>query len=157
MRWSHRCKEAVVRTDYELLNESLGLVAPVADQLIASFYDRVFTEHPQVRAMFPADMTQQRENLLKAVVALVTNYDHREDLVPYLEALGGRHVRYGVVPEHYGIIGQALLASLAHIAGEHWTDEYEGAWARAYTFAAEVMQSGASGTAVSTSDMADAA
>jgi len=146
-----------VRTDYELLNESLGLVGPVADQLIRSFYDRVFTGHPQVRSMFPADMTEQREHLLKAVVALVTNYDHREDLVPYLEALGGRHVRYGVVPEHYGIVGQALLASLAEMAGEHWTDEYEGAWARAYTFAAEVMQSGANSGAPTPERLAEAA
>ncbi len=146
-----------MRTDYELLNESLGLVGPVADQMIRSFYDRVFTEYPQTRAMFPADMTQQREHLLKAVVALVTNYDHREDLVPYLEALGGRHVRYGVVPEHYGIIGQALLATLAEVAGEHWTEEYEGAWARMYTFAAEVMQNGASGRVAATDSMAEAA
>ncbi len=146
-----------MRTDYELLNESLGLVGPVADQLIRSFYDRVFTGHPQVRSMFPADMTEQREHLLKAVVALVTNYDHREDLVPYLEALGGRHVRYGVVPEHYGIVGQALLASLAEMAGEHWTDEYEGAWARAYTFAAEVMQSGANSGAPTPERLAEAA
>jgi hemoglobin-like flavoprotein len=133
-----------VRDDYVLLNESLGLVAPVADQLIRSFYDRIFAEHPQVRSMFPADMTAQRESLLKAVVALVTNYDHRDDLVPYLEALGLRHVRYGVQPAHYPIVGQTLLASLAQVAGEHWTDEYEGAWARAYTFAAEAMQTGAS-------------
>jgi nitric oxide dioxygenase len=134
-----------VRTDYELLNESLGLVAPVADQLIGSFYDRVFAEHPEVRPMFPADMTVQKESLLKAVVALVTNYDRREELVPYLEALGLRHVRYGVSTEHYPVVGQALLATLAQVAGEHWTDEYEGAWARAYTFAAETMQAGASG------------
>jgi hemoglobin-like flavoprotein len=140
-----------VRTDYELLNESLGLVAPVADELIRSFYDRIFTEHPEVRSMFPADMTQQRERLLNAVIALVTKYDHREELVPYLEELGGRHVRYGVVTEHYGVVGQALLATLAQIAGEHWNEEYEGAWARAYTFAAQAMQNGAS------SRLADAA
>jgi len=146
-----------VRPDSELLSESLGLVAPVADQFVSSFYDRIFAGHPHVREMFPADMTQQREHLLKAVVALVTNYDHREGLVPYLEALGSRHVRYGVVPEHYGIVGQALLATLAEIAGEHWTDEYEGAWARAYTFAAEVMHAGANRGIVAIGEMAEAA
>lgn len=135
-----------MRTDYELLNESLGLVAPVADQLIRSFYDRVFAEHPQVRSMFPADMTVQRERLLKAVVDLVTKYDRREELVPHLEALGARHVRYGVQPEHYPIVGQILLESLAQIAGDHWNDDYEGAWTRAYTFAAQTMQNGASST-----------
>jgi hemoglobin-like flavoprotein len=146
-----------VRTDYELLNESLGLVSPVAGQLIRSCYDRVFTDYPQVRSMFPADTKQQREQFLRVVVALVTNYDHREDLVPYLEALGNRHVRYGVVPEHYAIVGRALLASLAELAGELWTDEYEGAWARAYTFAAEIMLDGANRGLIASDRLAEAA
>jgi methyl-accepting chemotaxis protein len=146
-----------VRSDYELLNESFGLVSPVADQLTRSLYDRIFTEYPQIRPMFPAEMKQQREQLLRVLVALVTNYDHREDLVPYLESLGNRHVRYGVVPEHYGIVGTALLSSLAEVAGKHWTDEYEGAWARAYTFAAEVMLDGANRGLAASDRLAEAA
>ena len=49
--------------DQRLLKESLDLVAPVADQLIAAFYDRLFTDHPDVRPMFPAVMETQRERL----------------------------------------------------------------------------------------------
>jgi hemoglobin-like flavoprotein len=36
-----------------------------------------------------------------------------------------------------------LLATLRDTAGEAWTGEYEQAWTRAYTFAAEVMQQAA--------------
>ena len=74
--------------DARMLRESLALVAPVAEQLIASFYERLFAEYPQVRSMFPANMDMQREKLLKAVIALVTHYDTPEALLPALSTMG---------------------------------------------------------------------
>ena len=68
--------------DARMLRESLALVAPVAEALIASFYERLFADYPQVRSMFPANMDMQREKLLKAVIALVTHYDTPEALLP---------------------------------------------------------------------------
>jgi hemoglobin-like flavoprotein len=130
-------------TDAQLLQDSLALVAPVADQLIISFYDRLFTAHPEVRPMFPAVMDMQREKLLKAIIALVTHYERPEDLLPALTAMGKRHATYGVRLEHYAIVGQTLLATLADVAGDAWSKELEGAWTRAYTFAAGAMVQGA--------------
>lgn len=132
-----------MRTDYELLNESLELVAPAADELIRTFYDQLFEQHPAVRAMFPDDMTEQRERLLKAIVDVVTNYDRRDELVPVLAELGKRHTQYGAQAEHFPIVGGILLECLGKVAGDHWSQEYEGAWARMYTFAAETMLAGA--------------
>jgi len=125
--------------DARMLRESLGLVAPVADQLIADFYDRLFAEYPQVRPMFPAVMDLQREKLLKAVIALVTHYDQPEALIPALTVMGQNHVRYGAQMEHYAAVGQTLLATLETYAGDAWTPELAGAWERAYTWAAGTM------------------
>src|SRR4029453_9241057 len=125
--------------DARMLRESLALVAPVAEQLIASFYERLFAEYPQVRSMFPANMDMQREKLLKAVIALVTHYDTPEVLLPALSTMGRNHVRYGAQVEHYGALGQTLLATLESYAGDAWTPELAGAWERAYTFAAGTM------------------
>ena len=132
------------QTDAQLLKDSLALVAPVADQLIAQFYDRLFTAHPEVRPMFPAVMDAQREKLLKAIIALVTHYESPEELMPALTAMGKRHATYGVQLEHYAAVGQCLLATLADVAGDVWNAELEGAWTRAYTFAAGAMVQGAS-------------
>jgi hemoglobin-like flavoprotein len=131
-------------TDAQLLKDSLALVAPVADQLIAQFYERLFAAHPEVRPMFPAVMDAQRDKLLKAIIALVTHYERPEELMPALTAMGKRHATYGVQLEHYAAVGQCLLATLADIAGDVWNDELEGAWTRAYTFAAGAMVQGAS-------------
>jgi methyl-accepting chemotaxis protein len=130
--------------DQRLLAESLELLAPVAGDLVQSFYDQLFTEYPQVRPMFPATMQGQHEKLLKAIIALVTHYDQPERLLPALTAMGRRHDSYAVRIDHYSAVGLTLLATLRRFAGSVWTSEYEGAWLRAYTFAAGVMmQAGA--------------
>jgi methyl-accepting chemotaxis protein len=125
--------------DHRLLSESLGLLAPVADQLIAAFYDQLFADRPQFRAMFPAEMDGQRDKLLKAVVALVTHYDDPDALVPALATMGRAHARFPIGLAEYAAVGQALLVTLARFAGPAWTPEYEQAWTRAYTFAAGTM------------------
>jgi hemoglobin-like flavoprotein len=125
--------------DHRLLQESLGLIAPVADDLIRAFYHQLFTDHPQVRPMFPAVMELQRERLLKAIIALVTHYDQPEQLMPALTAMGRTHAGYGVRLEHYNAVGTTLLATLRTFAASAWTPEHERAWSRAYTFAAGAM------------------
>lgn len=134
-------------SDQKLLAESLELLTPVAGEVIASFYDQLFVDHPTVRPMFPAAMEAQQDKLLKAIIALVTHYDRPEQLVPALSAMGRRHEEYGVRIDHYSAVGVTLLATLRRFAGPAWTAEYEGAWLRAYTFAAGVMmQAGAMAT-----------
>jgi len=36
-------------------------VLPIADQAAVMFYERLFEVAPQVKAMFPADMAEQRQ------------------------------------------------------------------------------------------------
>jgi methyl-accepting chemotaxis protein len=125
--------------DHRLLSESLALLAPVADQVIGAFYDQLFADQPQYRAMFPADMDGQRDRLLKAVVALVTHYEDPDALVPALATMGRAHARFPIGLAEYAAVGQALLITLARFAGPAWTPQYERAWTRAYTFAAGTM------------------
>jgi hemoglobin-like flavoprotein len=126
-------------SDHRLLAESLDLITPVAGELVVSFYEQLFAEHPEVRPMFPPDMSAQNDKLLRAVIALVTHYGEPDKLVPGLEAMGRRHAGYGVTDGHYCAVGLTLLATLRRFAGPAWTTEYEGAWVRAYTFAAGTM------------------
>lgn len=131
------------QADAVILQASLELVAPAAGELIASFYDRLFTEHPAVRPLFPPQMDLQREKLLTAIVGLVTDYDRPDTLRPALEALGARHEAYGAQVEHYAAVGACLLATLREFAGDAFTPEVEAAWTRCYTFAAGTMMQGA--------------
>jgi hemoglobin-like flavoprotein len=130
------------QADAKLLQASLEVVADRADALIASFYERLFAEYPAVRPMFPADMKPQEDKLLGAIVALVTHYETPEALRPTLLALGEKHAGWGVQPEHFTAVAGCLLATLRDFAGDAFTPEVEGAWVRAYTWAAGTMMQG---------------
>jgi hemoglobin-like flavoprotein len=66
-----------------------------------------------------------------------------DPIVPKLRELGARHVGYGARPEHYPVVGEALVAALVSIAGEHWTSEFESAWQGAFELVAATMLAGA--------------
>ena len=129
--------------DQRLLRESLELLAPVVDELIAVFYERLFTGYPHLRALFPATLDVQRERFLRAIIALVRHYDHPQALLPAFAAMGRRHDRYGVGIADYAVMGAVFIGTLRDFAGPAWTPAHHGAWVRAYTFAAGSMQSGA--------------
>lgn len=40
-----------------------------------------------------------------------------------MQALDKRHVPYGVLPAHYDVVGQALLATLEGGLGAEWNDQ----------------------------------
>src|SRR5262249_8852273 len=56
----------------QLVQRSFSGIVPIAKQAAAMFYDRLFEIAPQVRAMFPDDMTEQRKKLM-ATLAVVVN------------------------------------------------------------------------------------
>jgi hypothetical protein len=68
------------------------------------------------------------------------------DLEPVAEALydlGGQHVKFGVLPAHYGIVGEALLCTLATALGDKWTPKVKKGWTGIYTFISSNMILGA--------------
>jgi methyl-accepting chemotaxis protein len=127
----------------EALETSFDLVAPRGDELMDEFYSRLFASAPAVRPLFPADMKRQKAMLLGALVVLRKSLRDLDAIVPKLRELGARHVAYGAKPEHYPVVGTTLIGSMAAIAGERWTAEYEQAWAAAFDVVAAVMLEGA--------------
>jgi hemoglobin-like flavoprotein len=53
-------------------------------------------------------------------------------VLPAASALAKRHVGYGVRPEHYAVVGEALLWTLARGLDGQWTPEIAAAWTAAY-------------------------
>ena len=130
--------------DLDALETSFDLVAPRGDELMDVFYARLFAAAPAVRPLFPAtDMQRQKTMLLATLVLLRKSLRNLESIVPKLRDLGARHVAYGAEPEHYPVVGEILLASMAEIAGSAWTPGYEQAWSRAFGIVASAMLEGA--------------
>ena len=62
--------------------------------------------------MFPIQMSGQRDKLVTALGAVVSNVDEIDKVLPLLEQLGRDHRRFSVVTEHYTAVGASLLATL---------------------------------------------
>jgi hemoglobin-like flavoprotein len=116
----------------KLVQQSFAKVAPISEAAAVMFYDRLFSIAPQVKSMFPADMTEQRKKLMATLAVVVNGLDRLESVLPAASALATRHVGYGVKAEHYPVVGAALLWTLEKGLGEGWTADVAGAWTAAY-------------------------
>jgi len=126
-----------------VLEDSFDLVAPRGEELVERFYDRVFATAPELKSLFgDTNMVRQRQMLLGALVLLRKSLRNLNAIVPTLRSLGARHATYGVLPEHYPIIGSALLGSMAEIGEGEWVPEYTRAWTAAYEVVQQTMLSG---------------
>ena len=119
-------------TQVKLVQESFAKVVPISETAAVLFYDRLFEVAPSVKAMFPADMTEQRKKLMMMLAAVVNGLGNLESILPAASALAVRHVGYGAKPEHYPVVGGALLWTLEKGLGDAWTPEVAAAWTAAY-------------------------
>ena len=128
----------------DALETSFDHIAPRGDELMDVFYARLFAAAPSVKPLFAGtDLRRQKAMLLAALVLLRRSLRDLDSVTPALRELGARHVRYGAQPAHYPVVGQVLISSMAHVAGEAWTPEYEQAWTEAFAIVADVMLQGA--------------
>jgi hemoglobin-like flavoprotein len=129
----------------KLVQESFAKVVPIADQAAVMFYDRLFAIAPQVKAMFPADMTEQRKKLIAMLAAVVNGLGNLETVLPAASALAKRHVTYGAKAGHHPVVGAALMWTLEKGLGDGWTPEVAEAWTDAYDWLSGFMISEAYG------------
>src|ERR1700753_3914545 len=116
----------------KLVQQSFAKVAPISDQAATIFYNRLFEVAPQVKAMFPEDMTEQRKKLMGTLAFVVNGLSDLPSILPAASALAIRHVSYGAKREHYPVVGAALLYTLEKGLGEAWAPGGADAWTRAY-------------------------
>lgn len=128
--------------DPEVLQRSLANIGGGPQRCAGDFYGYLFAANPQLRDMFPPQMGMQNERLFAALARIAETIGRPDHLARYLAQLGAEHLKYGVDPEHYALVGQALIRALRRNSFS-WTEETEAAWLSAYTFAAGAMMAGA--------------
>jgi hemoglobin-like flavoprotein len=130
--------------DLETLETSFDLIAPRGEELVDIFYTRLFEAAPAVEPLFAhTDLRKQKSMLLATLVLLRKSLRDLDAIAPKLRQLGARHVTYGARPEHYPVVAEVLLASMAEIAGDAWTAEIAAAWGAALGVVATAMLEGA--------------
>ena len=122
-----------------LVQESFKKVVPIADKAADLFYERLFTIAPEVRSLFPTDLSEQKKKLMQVLATAVTNLHQVEKVLPAVEELGRRHVAYGVTEKHYEPVGAALLWTLEQGLGPDFSPPVKAAWTETYITVAGVM------------------
>lgn len=134
---------APTEQDIILVRDSFDRLVPAAGLAADLLYQRLFELAPGLRAMFPKDMRDQKRSLILALAAAVQGLFELDRLVPQVKALGARHARYGVEPEHYRIFGDALIWAVELCLGKTFTPDVRRAWIGVYAMLAALMQGGA--------------
>ncbi|TLV02206.1 globin domain-containing protein [Dyadobacter luticola] len=96
------------------------------------FYERLFELDPSLQAMFPPDMEQQNRKLIDMITYMVSHLQAMENVQRDIDAMAARHAGYGVRPEHYKTVGDALKWVLEQRLGDQWDEETREAWTELY-------------------------
>jgi NAD(P)H-flavin reductase len=125
--------------DVVRLRESFARVSMHGDELPLFFYSDLFIKHPEVRELFPIGMATQRGRFVDALIRIVASADRADEFTAFLQALGRDHRKFGALAEHYGAVGNSLLATLEHFSGPAWTPEVAADWRAAYELISRAM------------------
>ena len=126
-------------TKIHLIRASFALVAPASQTVGLIFYRNLFALDPTLKALFPEDLSQQSAKLMQMLGAAVNSLDKLDDLVPVVQQLAKRHVKYGVTPQHYQTVGAALLNTFVEGLGDDLSAEAFIAWKELYLLLSQTM------------------
>lgn len=121
------------------IRELFDRLEPYSDQVDELFYNRLFDEAPELRAMFPIDILAQKDRLRQMLGTIVYNFHENGGNSPTIAALGRRHAAYGVRPEHYPLMGAVMVWAIHQVLGTTFTEPLRDAIAAAYADISAVM------------------
>jgi nitric oxide dioxygenase len=120
-------------------------------QLSARFYKELFTAAPNLRPLFPTDLSNLQGHFEAALALVVRNLSEVGGLHGALRDLGAQHVHWGARPEDYVTAREALVTAVGALAPA-WNPQLEQDWRDAVTAIVVPMLEGA---AVHTAMMAE--
>src|SRR5262249_49339232 len=135
----------VTTAQIDLVQSSFRQVLPIADTVGELLYGRIFVLAPESRVLFDDDIGPQAKRLMAAVKVAVDGLARLDEVAPFLVKLGARHVRYGVRPEHFDVVAEALMWTLEQGLGDAFTPDVRDAWVAAWNVVAGDILAGGSG------------
>jgi nitric oxide dioxygenase len=126
-------------TKIHLIRASFALVVPASQAVGLIFYRNLFVLDPTLKSLFPQDLSQQSAKLMQMLGAAVNSLDKLDELVPVVQQLAKRHVKYGVTSQHYQTVGEVLLNTLEEGLGDELSADAYIAWKELYLLLSQTM------------------
>ena len=134
-------KGRVMLTDNEIriIKSSAPALAEYGEQITGRFYQILLEKNPELKNIF--NMTNQKSGnqkqaLAMAVYAFAKYVDNLSVILGDVERIAQKHASLGIKPEHYPLVGAALLESIKEILNPG--EEVISAWASGYGILANV-------------------
>jgi hemoglobin-like flavoprotein len=132
-----------VKVNVKLLEDSFARIRPHGKDFASTFYKNLLTDYPELRPLFASTtMPDQEKKLMMTLVLVINNLRNLTYLTNILRDLGDRHVRYGINPEHYPMVGVTLVKTFESFLGSDWTPEVKQAWINGYGAIVDLMLAG---------------
>ncbi|MGB0087350.1 MAG: globin domain-containing protein [Rhodomicrobiaceae bacterium] len=131
---------AMTPTQVEIVQDSFRLLSGQSNEASRVFYDELFRLSPELRGLFPDDMTPHKAKFVQMLSTIVRSLDRIAAVSEHVADLGRRHMGYDVEDEHYAIVAEAFSSMLSRVLGPDLKPEISESWAAAYDMLAHVMQ-----------------
>jgi hemoglobin-like flavoprotein len=110
------------------------------DSLSKRFYTKLFLKHPEVRPLFPTDLTELSTKLISVFELVIFSFHEQspnkfllqKDVLIPLRTLGKKHMDKGVENLYYPIANEILINSIKEEVGPLFSPEAEVAWKLAF-------------------------
>jgi hemoglobin-like flavoprotein len=130
----------ISKREIVLIKKSWAIFKKIDTAVVGDmFYRKLFFENPELRKMFPQNMEDQYRKLFDMLNTIVARLEKLDELKGDIVAMAKRHTDYGVKPEHYNMVGIALLYTLQKSLADEWGEEVRSAWINCYAILSGTM------------------
>lgn len=130
-------------THRTIVKSTVPLLESGGEKLITHFYQMLLRDYPQVAPLFNKahqGTGEQARALANGILMYARNIDQLEQLGALVGTVINKHVALQVQPEHYPMVGDALLRAIREVLGaEIATDQVIEAWGEAYQQLADIL------------------
>jgi hemoglobin-like flavoprotein len=123
-----------VTEHHKIVQHSFETIKPHLFEVADLLYDKLFELEPNMRHVFPGDITEQKVKLSEMIVFMVENIDRHFEVESKLSELGKFHRVRGITDENFVAFRDALLFALRKVMRTEFTPQVEEAWKSAYLY-----------------------
>src|SRR5580765_5025545 len=108
----HRGAPIMTPESIARIRASFADVARQPRALASRFYEELFLAAPELRPLFPGDLTSLQGHFEAALALVIRNLEDMAALQDSLRDLGVQHVHWRARPQDYLVVRDAIIAAI---------------------------------------------
>jgi hemoglobin-like flavoprotein len=128
-----------------LIEKTWNDVSAHHQDIVESFYTRLFHRHPTYQQLFsPGDMQKQMQRMVQTLALVSRHADSPAAIEPHLRRLGAAHQGLGLGSEDFDRFSGLLIEVIGEYcraADREWSEDCEHAWRQAFEQIVQPMMS----------------